>query len=249
MKTKNIYKIVWLYFLTAVVISCNNPQEIISLSGVTVTSSLSVSEFNSLNVHKGIAVIIHDTIKTPFVQTDAALMKFFIANANGSHLLLSYDDNLLWESEFTTRVYLPASLDSISDLHLHGGSSLAAGKPITCDNLTLELTGASLLDAELRAANTNLTLSGGSSMKVNGTMGHCMMKVSGASLVTSTMQDDRYALSVSDLAGTISGESRMFVHSDGKIAVTLSGASSLYYTGDANTAESTTSGMSIIEKK
>ena len=58
--------------------------------------------------------------------------------------------------------------------------------------------------------------------------------------------ENRYGLVCDQCEGSITGASNAYIHCDGNIRVSLSGASDLHYTRDANTTGSTTSVASNI---
>ena len=67
-----------------------------------------------------------------------------------------------------------------------------------------------------------------------------------ASNIEKKVTGSRYSLACGSCSGTLSGSSEAFLHCDGTIQVSLSGASDLHYTGNASTAGSSTSGSSNI---
>ena len=70
--------------------------------------------------------------------------------------------------------------------------------------------------------------------------------LSGSSNIVRTLEENRYGLACDSCEGSMSGSSNAYIHSDGTIRVSLSGASDLHFTGNAFTGDCTTSGGSNI---
>ena len=72
------------------------------------------------------------------------------------------------------------------------------------------------------------------------------INLSGASNIVKTLEGTRYGFACDNCEGAMSGASEAYIHCDGTIRVSLSGASDLHFTGNAFTGDCTTSGGSNI---
>ena len=99
----------------------------------------------------------------------------------------------------------------------------------------------------MTAACLKLDLSGDSDAEIEGEVGKLVLDLSGASDIESSVVNRRYGLVCNSCEGSLSGASDAYLHCDGIISVSLSGASDLHYTGDATTSDCSTSGGSSIQ--
>ena len=122
---------------------------------------------------------------------------------------------------------------------------LRSARPIEGEELSIRLSGASELEAELNADEIDMELSGASVAKISGVCAELDVELSGASEIVS-QHDAHYRFAAGRAEGSMSGSSKMALHCDGNIDVRLSGASIIRYTGDARTGGSTLTGGSQI---
>lgn len=162
------------------------------------------------------------------------------------------------------KVVLPYNAD-LNSVSLSGASSFHSTFPLKAKEVNIELSGASdfyddieaeVIEMELTGASNafgsvrsnrlEMELAGASDVKLEGYVRSLDLKLTGASEIKKTILGDKYAFGCEICEGDISGASQAYIHCDGNIRVALSGASSLHYTGDANTSESTMSGSSNL---
>jgi hypothetical protein len=110
----------------------------------------------------------------------------------------------------------------------------------------MDLTGSSNIKGYVEALDLDLEMSGASDATLEGQVDMLMINLSGASNIKKTIDGNRYGFSCDQCEGTMTGASNVYIHCDGTIKVNLSGASDLYFTGNAFTGDSTTSGGSDI---
>ena len=125
------------------------------------------------------------------------------------------------------------------------GSSNFNGN-ILADKIDMELSGSSDINGLVDATNLEIDLGGASDATLEGEVGTLIVELSGASNIVKKVVGDRYALVCDLCEGSISGASNAYIHCDGTIKVSLSGASKLHFTGNAFTGDSSTSGSSHI---
>lgn len=125
------------------------------------------------------------------------------------------------------------------------GSSNFNGN-ILADKIDMELSGSSDINGLVDATNLEIDLGGASDATLEGEVGTLIVELSGASNIVKKVVGDRYALVCDLCEGSISGASNAYIHCDGTIKVSLSGASKLHFTGSAFTGDSSTSGSSHI---
>ena len=129
----------------------------------------------------------------------------------------------------------------LEGIRVAGGSTVTVATRIEGPALRLELSGSSLVAADLGVERAEGTVSGASRLELTGTAGALELDGSGASNLALT------GLAVDDLDIQLSGASRADVQTDGTIAVQLSGASQLTYRGTPSFTRRDTSGASTIQ--
>lgn len=132
------------------------------------------------------------------------------------------------------------------DISISGASNSFGD--IWADQIDMDLSGGSNINGNVAANDLDLELSGASNAKLLGQVGMLKVDLTGASNIVKQIVENRYGLVCDQCEGSITGASNAYIHCDGNIRVSLSGASDLHYTGDANTTGSTTSGASNIIK-
>lgn len=132
------------------------------------------------------------------------------------------------------------------DISISGASNFFGD--IWADQIDMDLSGGSNINGNVAANDLDLELSGASNAKLLGQVGMLKVDLTGASNIVKQIVENRYGLVCDQCEGSITSASNAYIHCDGNIRVSLSGASDLHYTGDANTTGSTTSGASNIIK-
>ena len=130
------------------------------------------------------------------------------------------------------------------DIDLSGASDFFGD--ILADEIEMDLTGSSKIKGYVEALDLDLEMSGASEATFEGQVDMLKINLSGASDIKKTVDGNRYGFACDQCEGSVSGASNVYIHCDGTIKVNLSGASDLYFTGNAFTGDSTTSGGSNI---
>lgn len=145
-------------------------------------------------------------------------------------------------SEFRSEFGLKGSRVEVD---LSGASHFYAD--IEADKVDLDLSGASSITGRLNAGKVVIDLSGASDAILEGLTDMLDISLSGSSNIVRKALGDRYAFSCNKCEGSISGASDAYIHCDGSISVSVSGASGLHYTGNAATSGShSTGGSSVV---
>ena len=121
------------------------------------------------------------------------------------------------------------------------GASRIELMTLSAGDAELTLSGASHIEGNLNADNIDFDLSGASTALMRGSTGDIRVEASGASRV------DLPNLTVNNADVTLTGASDASINLDGKLDMSLSGASSLNYTGTPVLGEINLSGGSTIQ--
>ena len=111
------------------------------------------------------------------------------------------------------------------------------------NSLKIKLSGASDVQGNMNFENVDLNLSGASAVKVNGAVSNIKISASGASDVKN------YGLVVNNCVADISGASDIKITVNNSLNVKASGASSLYYKGNPEKKDVSSSGASSVSQR
>ena len=133
----------------------------------------------------------------------------------------------------------PFTLGHDLTVDLSGASTLASGT-IACRDLDISLSGASSLSGVFAASNTFVDASGASEAFIGGSTASLYADGSGASSLY--LEDYETVAAWVDLSGASYGE----IHCTGQLDVDLSGASTLYFSGNPFLGSVDISGASLL---
>jgi hypothetical protein len=156
-------------------------------------------------------------------------------------LRISYDNKKLIKRSGGARVYISAK--SLKKISGSGASDINILAELSSSELTIQLSGASDMKGSIKAGAMNVELSGASDMIIKGEVKDIRISASGASKF-------KGAQLVSDNCRiNASGASDIDIIANKIIAASASGACHIYYSGDAQMGEISTSGASKIVKR
>lgn len=214
------------------------------LSGEIKTSHfMASSNYEELVVNDGFEVEFSEEAADILITVDVDLLSKVVVRERDGELTIGL-------KPFTSahgsplKAVLPYNRN-IDEITLTGASVLRSARPIEGEELSIRLSGASELEAELNADEIDMELSGASVANVSGICTELDVELSGASEIVS-QHDAHYRFAAGRAEGSMSGSSKMALHCDGNIDVRLSGSSIIRYTGDARTGGCTLSGGSSI---
>ncbi|MGN0186449.1 MAG: GIN domain-containing protein [Paludibacteraceae bacterium] len=235
-----------LLFTTTMMYGCSVKQVApVTLAGTTEERTFSVSEFTKLNVHSALEVIVCDSVSDIHVETDINLFPYLQISQTGKSLSIGYRNGTNWVGTTVNRVLIP-SQKGLDKIAVSGASHVTIERTIDASEVDIDMSGASVLSATIASAEADINASGSSVIDLRGTINQLEVGISGASQLISEKNDDKYSLCANDITGTLSGSSQLYVHSDGTIRCGVSGASCIFYTGNAVTSDSNCTGASII---
>jgi hypothetical protein len=205
------------------------------------------------------------TLKGSFSRIRVAnAIKVIITQSDNESIAVSaseekYKDDIKTEIENNTlRIYYKAgnewrgkdkklkvyvSFKNISLLEVSGASDVAGVGKITLNELTLNVSGASTLKADLAVNKLEMDMNGASKASLSGTVQLLNLECSGATDVNA------YGLKVMRANATVSGASDVDLYVENELNATASGASRIHYKGNSPVVNVKTSGASTIFKK
>lgn len=117
---------------------------------------------------------------------------------------------------------------------------------VDANEIDMDLSGASYAKGSIDASELDLDMSGASNATLRGQVTTLDIDLSGASSIKKTISGSSYGFECDVCKGEMSGGSDAYIHCNSIIKVNLSGGSDLHFTGNAFTADSSTSGGSEI---
>ena len=222
-----------------------------TISQITVTAGENV-------MPKVVVEKVNNTLKIylkPISISGASELKVFLPyNAGLTNVELSgaseFHSNFALKGE-KVEVDLSGASDFYANIEANhadidlSGSSYFSGN-IVADETNMDFSGASSLKGNIATAKLGLDLSGSSDVTLAGYATTLKLDLTGASSIEKKTVGTQYALSCDYCEGSMAGSSDAYIHCNTSIRVNLSGASDLHFTGDASTADSSTTGDSRI---
>ncbi len=148
-----------------------------------------------------------------------------------------------WKSWTNNKIKAYITVNNLKRIEASGACNVKSANKLSFNDLSIELSGASDLSANIDVARLNLDLSGASALKLNGKATTAKISSSGASAVKS------YDLVIDNCDIIASGASDVRITVTKELNTKASGASSIYYKGDAIIREFNSSGASSIKHK
>jgi hypothetical protein len=235
-------KKILLICLTIAGLNCFAQETIINDKNAEVRN---VGQFNAIKVSGAIDVFISQGNEDA-VAVSASEEKYrdkIKTEVNGHTLKIYFDgDKLSWSiGNKKLRAYV--SFKQIQSLEATGASSFKINGTVSGGNLNVKLVGASSLAGNLKFSKVTADLNGASQIRISGRVEDIDIDASGASDVKG------YDLATDACSVKATGASDVRITVNKEISVNATGASSIYYKGDAVMTNVHTTGASNVSKK
>lgn len=200
--------------------------------------------YTELNVSHAFNVTVSDEVTQVTVTAGDRIMPKVIVEEKNGKLTIRLKNLTVANGSLTALIPYNSNL---KDVDLSGASEFHSQHPIAAQSVSINLSGASRFYGEIVATTKlDINLSGKSDATLTGTVGILDLELSGASNIMQTIVGNEYGLSCNNCEGDLSGASTAYIHCDGTIAINLSGASTIHYTGNASTSGCSLSGSSNV---
>jgi hypothetical protein len=221
---------------TTASVDLSTPTTIVA-SGVPATRDFPLVDFTGADVSVFTATITRGDAFAVSVTADDNVFDRLVVEVREGVLHLGIADNTtLQGATLSATVTMP----EVSSVDGSGGAILTVGGFQTDVDRDLELSGASQLTGELRAAGLSLDVSGGGIATLSGGAASLEVDGSGGAIVSAL------DLPVTDADVELSGGSQAELTVTAEISADLSGGSELRYAGGATQGDVETSGGSSI---
>lgn len=206
------------------------------------TKEFSFSGYSDLIVSHAFKVQVYfsDKEESITIEANENLHQYIKVVKDGYALHIGLDNNILVKGRATLKAYV--TTEALNSFSGSGASRIAVEDLINETDVTVDLSGASYFTGEVHAEELKADLSGASKVDVSGFAEECSISASG----TSKLRD--YALKTDYLYADLSGASNVYITINKEISIQASGASNLYYKGQAFPISQDLSGGSKIIK-
>jgi len=204
-----------------------------------------VSGFNAIRVSGAIEVYLSQS-NSEAVAVSASEEKFrdkIKTEVVNGMLKIYYDGDKINFTSTNKKLKAYVSFKNLNTLEAAGASVLKINGTLTATALQVNLSGASNLEGTLKVSDLKITASGASDAKINGSVTNIHIEASGASDVKG------YDLTADDCTAKATGASDIHLTVNKQISAHASGASSVFYKGDAVMKDVHTSGASSVARK
>ena len=213
-------------------------------AGDPITQEFNISgNYTELDVSDAFNVSVSDEVTRAVVTAGDNVMSKVRVEINDNTLKIYLKGWNINTGKMT--VLLPYN-PNLTKVDLSGASDFRSNFALTGHEVEIEVSGASDFYGFVNAEELELDLSGSSDATIEGVVGELDMNISGSSDLVQKIVDHRYSLACSTCKCSISGSSDAFIHCDNAITGSVSGSSSLNYTGNASTSGCSVSGSSSV---
>ena len=210
-------------------------------SGNLVSETYDFNDFTTVEAHNGFQLkITKSTAFSVEVTVDDNIKEYLEVDKSGDTLRILLKGNRVYNS-----VHLEASITmpELYGIDLSGGSRTSIAGFNSSHDLSVELSGGSVLSGEITATDTDFELSGGSEVNLVGSANDLIVDGSGGS------QLDLESFSVNNADIKLSGGGSATINPSGRLDVDLSGGSRVLYIGNPSTGDQDLSGGSSVIRK
>jgi hypothetical protein len=221
---------------TTASVDLSTPTTIVA-SGVPATRDFPLVDFTDVDVSAFTATITRGDAFAVSVTADDNVFDRLVVEVREGELHLEIADNTTLQGATLSATVTMPEVNSVDGSN---GAVLTVGGFQTDVDRDLELSGASQLTGDLRAAELSLELSGGGVATLTGSAASLEVDGSGGAIVSAL------DLPVTDAEVELSGGSQAELTITGEVSADLSGGSELRYAGGATQDDVETSGGSSI---
>lgn len=212
--------------------------------GDPITKEFSANNtYTELDIEDAFDVTVSDEVSQVTITAGDNIMSKVRVETEGNKLKIYLKGWTVSHNDMKVLLPYNANLRSIE---LSGASEFRSAFALTGPEVDIEISGASDFYGIVMADELDIDLSGASDATIDGQVTKLDLNISGSSTLEKKVVNNRYSLACDQCECSISGSSDAYIHCDGTIRGSVSGSSSLHFTGTAFTADCNTSGSSDI---
>jgi len=225
MKNLKIISIAIVLSYSIILISCVQTSfNTIGGNGNIIKKELNIKDFQEVEASGAFKIyLIQGSINSISIETDENLMEYISIRNQSNRLIIETHENIKPSKEAI--IYL--TFIDISSFDISGACEVIGENHLKFKKIEMEISGAAELSVDMEAAETEFDLSGASDIKLIGKSNMAIIDASGASEISAK------GFVINNCIVDLSGASTAHLNVNGDLNVSLSGASSLNYYGDA----------------
>ncbi|MEO6894083.1 MAG: head GIN domain-containing protein [Ginsengibacter sp.] len=231
----------FLLFLFAIISIQSNAQTVINDKNVQVRN---VSSFSAIKVSGGIDVYLSQSNENAVAvsASDDVYRDNIKTEVENGVLNIYYDNNSFrFNSNKKLRAYV--SFKTLESIEGSGACDFIIAGTLKLNSLKVKLSGACDMKGIVNITNAQLDISGASTLKINGQIQNLKLEANGASDLKN------YDLVVDNFIAQLSGASDAKLTVNKSISAKASGASTLYFKGNPEVRNVSSSGASNISNR
>ena len=211
-------------------------------NGKVITQSRTFSGFTRVDVSSAIDLYVkQDSVFSVKVETDENLQQHIIIEQDGNTLRIKQQNNTNLDATGKIKVYVSAPL--FKSLEASGACDIIGENVLTAtDEISIDVTGASDAELELKAPKVSAEMTGASNVKLKGQTKDLHIEGTGASHAKC------YELLSENADVDVTGASSAEVFASVKLKAEASGASNIRYKGNATMVSQSASGAGSVKK-
>jgi hypothetical protein len=212
-------------------------------SGNVVTREEPITGFAQVDVSQGFKVAVSQAENfSVVVRVDDNLLPYLQVVKQGNTLRIGLKPGQIYSIRNAT-MQAEVTMPELAGLDLSGGSQATVTGFKSTGALSVHLSGASHLQGDIQSGDASLNLSGASDITLSGSGQDVRIDASGGS------QLDLADFPVAGADVSLSGASQATVSPSGRLDVSASGASRVYYLGNPTLGTMDTSGASSVQPR
>jgi hypothetical protein len=240
MKTKSIF--VWLFAMSIILTSCCKMEQEVTPSANITTQKKSIVDFSKLDVSDLFTVYVSiSDEESVSVEANDNLHPYISVNKYGDKLVVQLADNInIKKGEATLNVHI--SMRDLNMIKGAGAVKFELENELAGQELQLDLSGASALSGYFNLELLDVSLTGASRLDLSGHSNRFIIDASGASFVKD------FSFGANQFRADLDGASEFHLTVHESMDIIASGASVIYYRGNAQINSQNLSGASRIVK-
>jgi hypothetical protein len=209
-------------------------------NGVRVKETFTVDDFDRIEVGGAFIVkLSQENSNEIVVETDENLFDYLRVGVKGNTLEIDSERRL----DSRDGIIIAIPVKEISRLSCSGASEVSTTQPLQSGKLDIDLSGAGKLDLQIDAEEISLNVSGATLVYLEGAAQRLNVDMSGAGSLEAA------ELEVEDCFAQLSGLGKILVNVSGTLDADVSGLGVVEYVGEPESVKGDVSGVGNISKK
>lgn len=232
-------KSILLLLLVTTFTACHLPFNGVSGNGNIKTEERNVANFNQLSTSGSFDVkIVEGTPGKVTVEADENLLEYIVTEVNNGKLAIYTKSGFSFNTRHNIIVTVPCQ--NLDEVILTGSGSIVSDHVLKSDSFNTKVTGSGDVELAVEANETNGQVSGSGDLKISGKTTEFQCQVTGSGDV------DAYDFSAKNVSARVSGSGGLKVFCYGNLQARVTGSGDIYYKGNPETRDLSTSGSGDI---